>query len=77
MDVTRRDIMIEKNLSSLQALVDSLVGSHSKLAAENNELRKKLVLMQQKNDLLEDKKEEAFRRLKSILVQIKEEAICL
>jgi uncharacterized protein (TIGR02449 family) len=68
--------MIEKNLLSLQALVDSLVGSHSQLAAENDELHKRLEIMQQKNAALLHKKEEAFSRLRGILTQIKEGALC-
>jgi hypothetical protein len=57
--------MIEKDLSDLQVLVDGLIGSHSRFVAENAELRKKLVALRQK-------KEEAFKRLASILMQVKE-----
>jgi len=67
--------MIEKDLLSLQVLVDSLVGSHSRLVAENNDLNKKLATVQQKNAVLMNKKEEAFRRLKAVLAQIKEGAL--
>jgi uncharacterized protein (TIGR02449 family) len=69
--------MIEKNLLSLQILIENLVNSHSKLAAENNELHKKLAVAQQKQASLLDKKEEAFKKLKAILTQIKEGALCL
>lgn len=69
--------MIEKHLSSLQTLVDSLIGSHDQLALENNELRKKLAVMQQKNTELLGKKEELFKRLRDLLTQIREGALCL
>ena len=67
--------MIEKNLLNLQALVGNLVGSHSRLAVENNELHKKLAAMQQKNASLLGKKEEAFKKLRAILTQIRGEAL--
>jgi len=67
--------MIEKNLLSLQLLVESLVDSHEQLAIENNELHKKIEIMQQKNSLLLNKKEEAFKKLKGILAQIREETL--
>jgi uncharacterized protein (TIGR02449 family) len=69
--------MIEKDLMSLQVLVDNLISSHNRLAAENNNLHQKLAAMQQTNASLLDKKEEAFKKLRVILTQIKEGALCL
>lgn len=67
--------MSKENLLSLQQQVESLIISHSRLVAENNELNKRLAKITQKHALLMDKKEDAYKKLKSILTQIKEGAL--
>lgn len=67
--------MNKENLSILQQRVENLIIAHSRIVAENNELHKKLAQMTQKNALLQNKKEDAYKKLQTILTQIKEGAL--
>lgn len=67
--------MSKENLVNLQQQVENLIIAHSRLVAENNELNKRLAQMTQKHALLMDKKEDAYKKLKTILTQIKEGAL--
>jgi hypothetical protein len=67
--------MSEENLLGLQQQIENLIIAHSRLVAENNQLHNKLELMAQKNMLLQNKKDDAYKKLQNILTQIKEGAL--
>lgn len=64
--------MSKENLLNLQQQIENLIVTHYRVVAENSELHKKLAQMTQKNALLQDKKEDAYKKLQTILTQIKE-----
>lgn len=65
----------EESLVGLQRQIENLITAHSHLVAEKNELHKKLEQIAQKNVLLQNKKDDAYKKLQNILTQIKEGAL--